>query len=173
MTVPTLAGLAHVLRLGVLPEGYIYPKAEPAVRDILRKRAHLVRQQTAHVLSLHNILVRNTGVRLSAKRIHALPLEERERLLPEPDHVLTATSKRAVGHDLGPQSNTLAKLVHTYASEAHTRFCAAADRRGQLDTAGNGRFAGARQVPGADVWLASETSRGLESDGWMGRRLHS
>src|SRR2546428_40531 len=31
--------LAHLLRLGVLPEGYIYPKAERAVRDLLRKRA--------------------------------------------------------------------------------------------------------------------------------------
>ena len=30
--------LAHMLRLGVLPEGYIYPKAERAVRDLLRKR---------------------------------------------------------------------------------------------------------------------------------------
>src|SRR5207302_6677374 len=44
--------LAHVLRLGVLPEGYIYPKAERAVRDLLRKRAHLVRQHTANVLSV-------------------------------------------------------------------------------------------------------------------------
>jgi len=35
--------LAHLLRLGVLPEGYIYPKAERAVRDVLRKRAHLVK----------------------------------------------------------------------------------------------------------------------------------
>jgi transposase len=26
--------LAHLLRLGVLPEGYIYPKAERAVRDV-------------------------------------------------------------------------------------------------------------------------------------------
>jgi hypothetical protein len=26
--------LAHLLRLGVLPEGYIYPKAERAVRDL-------------------------------------------------------------------------------------------------------------------------------------------
>src|SRR5437773_9712571 len=66
--------LAHLLRLGVLPEGYIYPKAERAVRDVVRTRAHLVRQQTANVLSLHNIIVRNTGVRLSAKRIHALTL---------------------------------------------------------------------------------------------------
>src|SRR5262250_368726 len=42
--------LAHLLRLGVLPEGYIYPKAERAVRDLLRKRAHVVRQHTANVL---------------------------------------------------------------------------------------------------------------------------
>src|SRR5919109_2100341 len=64
--------LAHVLRLGVLPEGFIYPKAERAVRDLWRKRSHLVRQQTTNVLSLQNIITRNTGVRLSAKRIHTL-----------------------------------------------------------------------------------------------------
>ncbi len=54
--------LAHLLRLGVLPEGSISPKAARAVRDVLRKRAHLVRQHTSNVLSLHNIIVRNTGV---------------------------------------------------------------------------------------------------------------
>jgi transposase len=32
--------LAHLLRLGLLPTGYIYPKAERAVRDLLRKRAN-------------------------------------------------------------------------------------------------------------------------------------
>jgi len=36
--------LAHLLRLGILPEGYIYPKEERAVRDLLRKRSQLVRQ---------------------------------------------------------------------------------------------------------------------------------
>src|SRR5215475_9718026 len=61
--------LAHLLRLAVLPEGYIYPKAERAVRDLLRKRAHLVRQHTANVLSVQNIMVRNTAVRFGAKRI--------------------------------------------------------------------------------------------------------
>ena len=44
-------------------------------------------------------------------------------------------------------------------------------RSSRLDTAGNRRFAGAREVPGADVWLARETSRGLEPDGWMVRRI--
>jgi hypothetical protein len=42
----------------------------------------------------------------------------------------------------------------------------------RLDTAGNRRFSGARQMPGADVWLASEPSRGLDPDGWMVRRPH-
>lgn len=38
--------LAHLLRLGILPTGYIYPKAERGVRDLLRRRAGLVRVAT-------------------------------------------------------------------------------------------------------------------------------
>ncbi len=34
--------LAHLLRLGILPEGYIYPKEDRPIRDLLRKRGHLV-----------------------------------------------------------------------------------------------------------------------------------
>jgi len=34
------AWLGKLLRLGLLPEGYIYPKAERAVRDLLRRRLH-------------------------------------------------------------------------------------------------------------------------------------
>ena len=32
--------LAHLMRLGLLAQGYIYPKAERALRDLLRKRSH-------------------------------------------------------------------------------------------------------------------------------------
>src|SRR6266478_5105893 len=74
--------LAHLLRLGVLPEGYIYPKAARAVRDLLRKRAHLVRQHTAQVLSVHNLMVRNTGVRFGAKQIDACTPSELASMLP-------------------------------------------------------------------------------------------
>src|SRR5210317_1249204 len=35
--------LAHLLRLDIFPEGYIYPKEERPVRDLLRKRGHLVK----------------------------------------------------------------------------------------------------------------------------------
>jgi len=114
--------LAHLLRLGVLPEGDIYPKAERAVRDALRKRSHLVRQQTANVLRLHNILVRNTGVRLSAKRIHALTKADLQGMLPEADQVLAVTSSLAVLDCLRHQIKSLEKAVlkrlkHSPASE--------------------------------------------------------
>jgi hypothetical protein len=32
--------LAHLLRIGILPEGYIYPRAERPLRDLLRRRPY-------------------------------------------------------------------------------------------------------------------------------------
>ena len=67
--------LAHLLRLGILPEGYIYPKAERAVRDLLRRRLQLVRQKTLHHLSLQSLIARETGERLTASQVKALDNE--------------------------------------------------------------------------------------------------
>jgi transposase len=105
--------LAHVLRLGVLPQGYIYPKADRAVRDMLRKRSHLVRQHTANVLSVQNILARNTGARFSAKRLHEFTKADLEGLLPEANQVLAVTSSLALLACLRQQITTLAKAVTT------------------------------------------------------------
>lgn len=55
--------LGHMLRLGVLPEGYIYPKEERPVRDLLRKRGQMVRYRTSNILSVQNLYNRNTGRR--------------------------------------------------------------------------------------------------------------
>jgi transposase len=114
--------LAHLLRLGVLPEGYIYPRTERAVRDLLRKRAHLVRQHTANVLSVQNIMVRNTGARHSIKQLRELTKHELEGLLPEADQVLAVTSSLAVLDCLSQQIKTLEqtiqkRLKHTPAYE--------------------------------------------------------
>ena len=56
--------LAEMLRLGILPEGYIYPKEDRPVRDLLRKRMHLVKLRTSLIVSLQNILCRNNGFRI-------------------------------------------------------------------------------------------------------------
>ena len=64
--------LAEMLRLGILPEGYIYPKEERPVRDLLRKRGHLVRLRTSLILSLENIISRNFGSKLSINHVKGL-----------------------------------------------------------------------------------------------------
>ncbi|TYO94771.1 transposase [Geothermobacter ehrlichii] len=61
--------LAEMLRLNILPEGYIYPKETRPIRDLLRKRGHLVRLRTSLIISLQNIVTRNSGVRLKAHEI--------------------------------------------------------------------------------------------------------
>lgn len=61
--------LAHQMRLGILPTGYIYPKEQRALRDLLRERRRLVRQRTTHVLSTQSTLWRHTAVRLPSKVI--------------------------------------------------------------------------------------------------------
>ena len=68
--------LAHMLRPQVLPEGYIYPKAQRPLRDLLRKRGQLVEQQTSNVLSIQNIIVRNSTSRLSVNQIKQLTQDE-------------------------------------------------------------------------------------------------
>jgi Transposase and inactivated derivatives len=106
--------LAHLLRLGVLPEGYIYPKAERGVRDLLRKRTHLVRQHTANVLSVQNIMARNTGTRFSGKRIQELTKQELTTLLADETQVLAVTSSLVVLDCLKHQIKTLEKTVHKH-----------------------------------------------------------
>jgi transposase len=64
--------LAEMLRLGILPEGYIYPKQERPLRDLLRKRGHLVRLRTSLIISLQNILSRNLGRKVNANDVKCL-----------------------------------------------------------------------------------------------------
>lgn len=107
--------LAHLLRLGLLPTGYSYPKAERPVRDLLRKRGQLVRQKTAIVLSLQSLLARVTGVRYSVRRLRQLGTPELTALLPAPEYVRAATSHATVLACLEAQIADLEKTVQARA----------------------------------------------------------
>lgn len=61
--------LANMLRLGILPTGFIYPKETRPIRDLLRKRGHLVRLRTSLILSLQNIFLRNHGKTMNVEKI--------------------------------------------------------------------------------------------------------
>ena len=82
--------LAQMLRLDILPEGYIYPKQERPVRDLLRKRGHLVKIRTSLILSLQNIITRNCGVRLNVNDVKRLRENRVSPLLEENDDLALA-----------------------------------------------------------------------------------
>lgn len=68
--------LARLLQLGILPTGYIYPKQQRALRDLLRRRFFLVRQRTANLLSIKNLYSRQTGSQVPTKDIKRLTAEQ-------------------------------------------------------------------------------------------------
>jgi transposase len=106
--------LAHLLRLGILPEGYIYPKEERAVRDLLRKRSQLVRQRTTNLLSIQNLVTRNTGSALTGNRIKQLTVAEVEELLPEATLALAVKSNLAVLQCLEEQIEQIEAVVRAH-----------------------------------------------------------
>jgi len=82
--------LAEMLRLGILPEGYIYPKQERPMRDLLRKRSHLMRLRTSLVVSLQNILSRNVGRKVSVNDVKGLREDRITSLLEESEDLAMA-----------------------------------------------------------------------------------
>jgi transposase len=82
--------LAHLLILGILPEGYIYPKKDRPIRDLARKRMFLVQHKTAHVLSLQSLIQRCCAKKVSANDMRHMTGEELEMLLEEEHLVLSA-----------------------------------------------------------------------------------
>lgn len=80
--------LAHLMRLGILPTGYIMDREFRAVRDLLRKRLQLVHQRTANILSLENLKQRNEGVRLTVSEIRSLTLESIRDSEPDPNRAM-------------------------------------------------------------------------------------
>ena len=103
--------LAKLLRLGLLPEGYIYPKKERPVRDLLRKRSQLVHQRTSNLQSVQNLMARNRGRSLSANSIKRLTYEEVDRLLPDADLALAVKGSVAVMRTLDGVIVLLEKAV--------------------------------------------------------------
>src|SRR5437867_4832561 len=103
--------LAHLFRLGVLPEGYIYPKEERAVRDLLRKRSQLVRQKTANLLSIQNLYCRNTGSSMSANQIKQLTSEKVDALFRSSELALAIKANLNVIRTLESEITIVERVV--------------------------------------------------------------
>jgi transposase len=104
--------LAELLRLGILPEGYIYPKQRRGIRDLARKRSQLVEQRTAQLLSIQNTIRRSTAHRASANRIKHWDMEELVEDLAMDDDVRRAVAASLrIGQCLDAEIRSLEELI--------------------------------------------------------------
>ena len=79
------AFLARLARLNILPTGYIYPREDRPVRDLLRRRTLVVQHRTAIKQSLQNMAMRQTGQSFGWRAIRKLSDPERTELLGDND----------------------------------------------------------------------------------------
>src|SRR5437867_7009870 len=82
--------LAELLRLKILPTGYIYDPQLRPVRDLLRRRLTLVHQRTALMLSFKSLYTRTTGQEMTLSRLKELAIREAQDLYDHPANQLIA-----------------------------------------------------------------------------------
>jgi len=103
--------LAQLLILGILPQGYIYPKEDRPVRDLARKRMFLVKHKTAHILSLQSLIARCCGQRISTNQIRTLTVADLRQLLKEEYLFLSAQANLNIIVFLIQQIKALEKAI--------------------------------------------------------------
>jgi transposase len=103
--------LAHMARLGILPQGYIYPKAQRPVRDLLRRRVLFVKHRTSHLLSLQSMIERHLAQRISGNKLKGLQPEDVQRWFESDHEVFTAQSHIMVMQHFKEQIARIEKKV--------------------------------------------------------------
>ena len=103
--------LAHMLRLGILPEGYIYPKQDRPVRDLLRRRLLFVRQRTAHILSLKSMIARNLGINVATNEIIKTKENNIDQLFDDPYQILTVKNNLSTIRFLKTKIRSIEKAI--------------------------------------------------------------
>ena len=106
--------LAHMKRLNILPEGYIYPKEERPVRDLLRRRALFVKSRTTHILSMQGAMTRNLNLKMSAREIKQLGDSDAERMFDDPFNSLFARSSTSLIRFLDKRIKEIEEAVKGY-----------------------------------------------------------
>lgn len=99
--------LAHLMRLGILPTGYIYPKGQRGLRDLARQRMRLVQHRSSHVVSVQNQIWRSSAVRLDAATIRGKRRSVEWPAVADAYVTMSVEATRAVIDTLGEQIEQL------------------------------------------------------------------
>ena len=82
--------LAELQRLNILPKAHIYDPQLRPMRDLLRRRTHLVHQRTALLLSFKSLYARTTGQPMPLKTLKSMEPKEAKELYEHPANQLSA-----------------------------------------------------------------------------------
>lgn len=107
--------LAHLLRLGILPTGYICPRQERALRDLARKRCQLVQTRSQQILSIQNLLARNLGRMAAAQEVRKLDAQELDYPQLLPHHKIAIQANVAVMKCTNEQVRALERELLSHA----------------------------------------------------------
>ena len=109
--------LADLLRLKILPTGYIYDAQLRPVRDLLRRRTKLVQQRTALLLSCKSLYTRTTGKEMGLNELKGLKVEQAQGLYEHPANQLIAGLQVQHIEQLGQSIQQIEKVVLGAAQE--------------------------------------------------------
>ena len=91
--------IAELLRLNLLPTGYIADRKIRPVRDLLRRRLMLVRQRTTLILSFKSLNERTLGQRVPLARVKAMKAAEAQARFTAPaDQLLGSEQITLMSH---------------------------------------------------------------------------
>lgn len=77
--------LAHLLGLGILPTGYIYPKEERPIRDLLRRRTFLVQKKSSMLISMRGAFECRTGIHVKTNDMKAWEESDLDQWFDNPE----------------------------------------------------------------------------------------
>ena len=107
--------LAEMLRLNILPTGYIYDPVLRPVRDLLRRRMRLVQLRTSLILSFKSLHTRTTGQPLSSSDFNALDPSGIKELFPDPANQLIGLAQKGHVEQFNESIECIEKYVLTKA----------------------------------------------------------
>jgi transposase len=103
--------VAELLRLNILPTGYLCDRTWRPVRDMLRRRMALVQKRTSLMLSLKSLHTRTTGEPLTQGQVKALIPETAEMLFQDSSDQLIARVQTQLLNDFADGIGQIEKEV--------------------------------------------------------------
>jgi len=103
--------LADLMRMNRLPTAYICPEKDRALRDLARRRSHLVSQRTAELLIAHNLLARDLGDHITGNALKILRASAVDKMPLLPNQKASLKATVAVIHCLESQINCLERDI--------------------------------------------------------------